>query len=386
MPATEPMVHIAGAGIGGLALAQVLRKHGIAYEVFERDESASVRPQGWALAMNWILPEIARSYPEDLPSIQQTSAESEGFKSIVKFWNGKEKQTLWSSVADRTEHMRANRAKLRDWHLGHLDVQWGKRFAGFDVRQDGRIATHFQDGETRVCDVLVGADGIRSQVRDALFAPNPPALNYLPLGVLAAEFDAPVSDYPKMEELGQSFCLAFADDCRFMMAPQSIRSDGSRYYWILTWPESKAVDQAFWTDLQSQSPEQWLQKAKEVASVLHPDFRAVIDAQDAKRMYAPFPVRDMVPTAIPDGRVTLLGDALHPMSPYGGEGGQSAIKDAIDLGEAIAKAVKAGGNLNDALKEYSQAAVQRNAAKVLEARTRTDHTQQPVPPIRQRRA
>jgi len=42
-----------GGGLGGLALAQALRKHGVAYEIFERDESADSRTQGWALSLHW---------------------------------------------------------------------------------------------------------------------------------------------------------------------------------------------------------------------------------------------------------------------------------------------------------------------------------------------
>lgn len=46
-------VLIIGGGLGGLALAQALRRHGVAYEIFERDESADSRTQGWALSLHW---------------------------------------------------------------------------------------------------------------------------------------------------------------------------------------------------------------------------------------------------------------------------------------------------------------------------------------------
>lgn len=46
---------IAGAGLGGLCLAQCLRKQGISFEVFERDENEHSRPQGWAIALHtWV--------------------------------------------------------------------------------------------------------------------------------------------------------------------------------------------------------------------------------------------------------------------------------------------------------------------------------------------
>jgi 2-polyprenyl-6-methoxyphenol hydroxylase-like FAD-dependent oxidoreductase len=48
-PNAKPKVLIIGAGIGGLVLAQVLRKHGISYRIFERDSGLISRTQGWAI-------------------------------------------------------------------------------------------------------------------------------------------------------------------------------------------------------------------------------------------------------------------------------------------------------------------------------------------------
>lgn len=52
MASTTPHIIIIGAGLGGLMLAQALRKRGITFEVFERDEHENARQQGWALGLH----------------------------------------------------------------------------------------------------------------------------------------------------------------------------------------------------------------------------------------------------------------------------------------------------------------------------------------------
>ncbi|KAK8048867.1 monooxygenase [Apiospora phragmitis] len=64
---SSPHVLIVGAGIGGLVLGQVLRKHGVSFEIFERSESRYARPEGWAVALHAILPEFFAAMPDDMP-------------------------------------------------------------------------------------------------------------------------------------------------------------------------------------------------------------------------------------------------------------------------------------------------------------------------------
>jgi len=50
---SHPRVLIVGAGLGGLAFAQALRKHQVPFEIFERDSGPYTRSQGWAIVLSW---------------------------------------------------------------------------------------------------------------------------------------------------------------------------------------------------------------------------------------------------------------------------------------------------------------------------------------------
>lgn len=66
-------VLIAGAGLGGLSLAQCLRKQGISYEIFERDEDENSRFQGWAIGIHSIIDDIKAAFPEDMGSLKEAT-------------------------------------------------------------------------------------------------------------------------------------------------------------------------------------------------------------------------------------------------------------------------------------------------------------------------
>lgn len=63
-------VLIVGGGLGGLSLAQALRKKGISFEIFERDENEDSRFQGWAIGIHSIIADLVSSFPDDMPDMK----------------------------------------------------------------------------------------------------------------------------------------------------------------------------------------------------------------------------------------------------------------------------------------------------------------------------
>ena len=77
-------------------------------------------------------------------------------------------------------------------------------------------------------------------------------------------------------------------------------------------------------------------------------------------------IRDMVPHAIPTGRVTLLGDATHPMAPFRGEGGNDAMLDGLSVTKAIRN--KAASTWPEMLKDYEREMIPRGTSAVMKSR------------------
>ena len=170
-------VIVIGAGLGGLSLAQSLVRVGVDVQIFERDKTPWGRAQGYRLhldadginALHEVLP------PELRAAFDATSQQTTPFTTIlttgldvVKRLPTKDEhdEKLWPGPHEKPTHCNVDRATLRQILLSGLGdvVHYDKRLERYESGADGVIA-YFSDGTTAKADVLVGADGIRSQVR-----------------------------------------------------------------------------------------------------------------------------------------------------------------------------------------------------------------------------
>jgi len=129
--------------------------------------------------------------------------------------------------------------------------------------------------------------------------------------------------------------LAFGEDCRFITLIGSIAEDKQTawYYWAVNWIDENVATADNW--LKSASAEERLDLAKKKCAGIDPSLLEVLEATQPQGMEVYIPVRDLLPSAIPEGRITLLGDAFHPMTFFKGEGGNHAMQDALDLGKLL---------------------------------------------------
>ncbi|KAJ8132213.1 hypothetical protein O1611_g1412 [Lasiodiplodia mahajangana] len=344
---TYPHVLIAGAGLSGLALAQILRKEGVSFEIFERDESVDARAQGWAIALHGpLLADIKASMPEDIGPISQTNhlTPLDHIPAQFAFYDvNKPDMRVGVNDDDSGQIVRANRQRLRDWLQQFIPVQYHKRVACVD--DSGKeIIVHFDDGSSASGDILIGAEGTRSVVRKHILH-GQDVLKPLPVGSLVGEIELTGADFAHQLELGHSAYIVMGDakdQCSMFGALNKVSPDGKTgyYYFLLHWVDEKAAlsteENPYWTV--NASCEELAAFARE-RTKLYPDYlRVLVDKVPVERYRRPGIVLQGVEldaSQLPAGRITLMGDAAHSMTPFRGEAGVCALTDALSLGRTI---------------------------------------------------
>ena len=119
-------VLIIGAGITGLVLGQALKKHGIAFSIFERDPSISARQGGWGLTIHWALETLISLLPQHvvqrLPEAYvDPEASEKGVNGNFLFFDLRSGEAKWKVPPNK--RIRVSRQRLRAVLLDGLDVQ-----------------------------------------------------------------------------------------------------------------------------------------------------------------------------------------------------------------------------------------------------------------------
>lgn len=349
-------VIIIGGGIGGLTAALALHAAGIGAEVFEA--AAEVKPLGVGINLQ---PHAVRELTE-LGLADRLAATGVATREFV--YANRFGQEIWAeprglAAGYRWPQYSIHRGRLQMllWEaarerLGAAHLHTGRRLVGFGQDASG-VTARFADGGTARGDALVAADGIHSAVR-AIFFPDegPPKWN----GCLLWRA---VSIAPPFRT-GASMVQAGHRDQKFVCYPIGNTEDGRS---IVNW----IAEKRFPADHEWRR-EDWNRPGKvEDFLPLFADWRfawldvpALIRATEAVYEF-PMVDRDPLPWWT-QGRVTLLGDAAHPMYPIGSNGASQAILDARWL--ALQLATQPG--IEAALAAY-EAARRPATAAVVEA-------------------
>jgi 2-polyprenyl-6-methoxyphenol hydroxylase-like FAD-dependent oxidoreductase len=222
---------------------------------------------------------------------------------------------------------------------GGLDdgvLQLGRECVGYEQNADG-VTAKFADGADERGDLLIGADGLRSVVRHGLLGDEP---------LRFARYSSWQSVANYRDELTPDglFRVIWGPGARFLY----YRLDSERLYW----------EGIFATEAGGQDPEGSRKQAvldrfggwaKPVPAIVEATTQGDIGRSD---VYDRPPIKQWG-----EGRVTLLGDAAHPMTNAAGQGANQTIEDSVVLGSRLGRApdIEAG------LREYERERIGRSA-------------------------
>ncbi|KAK7978102.1 monooxygenase [Apiospora saccharicola] len=343
----SPHVLILGAGLGGLTLAQSLRKKDISFEVFEKAQDDK-QPQGWAVGLHTMLKDFHESMPDDMPDFGMVNHLNPlKIMPEIAFYNGPDGEKLGYRDNGAGYWVRANRTRLRDWLSTKINVQFNKQAVRIE-EDDSGVTVHFKDGSKASGDIVVGAEGVHSPTRKHLLKGEDKLVRHKTASVGG---ECTLSGPLFVEQ------LQLAHSSYMINFPNTQHGDGKKYhlfvglnkvipdgksgdfYFTLLWTdEGVATDpDHFWT--RTASREELHAFARRITADLPEKFRRTVDETTVEGMLdKQITIYTLIldEDALPAGRITLLGDAAHAMTPFRGEGGCHAMQDALKLARAVA--------------------------------------------------
>ena len=336
---------IAGAGIGGLSAALCLQASGHSVQVFE--PVAQIRPLGVGINVMSSAALVLR----DLglaAALDETAIRTRCIEYRTRFGHLIQSDPRNMEAGFPAPQYSIHRGALQSLLLRALQeragggvVETGRRVSGYRQDADG-AALVFADGRIERGDLLIGAEGLRSPLR-AQIHPDDGPLNYEGTMMFRGAVEMPVSGD------GRTMVIAGDHDCKFVTYPiseQARRKGRALTNWVAEIRHSapRHIDDADW---RRGATMDYITPFRDFR-MPDMDIAAILEATDN---VTEFPMIDRDPLPFwTDGRVTLLGDAAHPMYPIGANGASQAILDASALAAALAEDPGPGG-----LKTYEAA-------------------------------
>jgi 2-polyprenyl-6-methoxyphenol hydroxylase-like FAD-dependent oxidoreductase len=326
-------VLIAGGGVGGLSLALMLHARGIACEVLEA--ASEVRPLGVGINT---LPHAIRELAALglLPALDAVAIRTRELRYLNRFGQLIRQEPRGLHAGHDVPQFSIHRGRLHAvlWEealrrLPSGPIRCGMRLERFETDGQG-VTIRLAGGETRRGAALVGADGIHSAVRNQLH-PQDGGIRWNGIQMWRGAVEWPAFE--------GGDCMIVAGDMREKLVLYPIAAGTSPGTRLTNWVVCAQIGDG------TQPPparEDWSRPGR-LADVLPHlrrfrmpwlDVEAMVRATHEFWEY-PMCDRDPLPHWT-QGRVTLLGDAAHPMYPVGSNGASQAVLDARCLADALA--------------------------------------------------
>lgn len=347
-------IAVIGAGMGGLATAAALRQAGIDATVYEQAQQFARLGAGIQIGCNAM--KVLRGL--GLESALRASS------FYPRSWNNREWDTgevrfdmIFGEAAEQkygAPYLLAHRGDLHAALASAVPadlVRLDHRVTGIDQTPDG-VALTFANGARVTADAVIAADGVHSTTRAMLFGADKP--NFTGRIAYRTTFPAALLDGYALDE-----CTKWWGPDRHIVI-YYVKPDRSEVYFVTSQPEPGFT-------VESWSARGDVGELRQAFEGFHDQVRRVLAACPAVHKWA-LVDRDPLPRWS-EGKVALLGDASHPMTPYMAQGAAMAIEDAAVLSRCLAGVDSDG--IPDAFRRFEATRKDRTARVQATSRTNT---------------
>ncbi len=373
-------VIIIGAGIGGLCLAQFLKKNNIEVQVFERDASPWDRKQGYRLHLDADgIDAIKKSVPASLYQLfELTSTNALCYTTILntdfslnrRFAIDEYSKTQHHVESGIARHLNVNRATLREILMVGLEevINYGAKFSYYES-DNNSVKAYFEDGQIAEGTMLVGADGASSVVRRQ----RTPEAKMMDSGARAIYGRIRLDEAKRvLPQLCVADVFTAASDSKKLilgvgpvifpvrpeLAPQALGINATLQeqpdYVGCIISGRKEYFENNDIDNRNKSSDELQKMAVELLKDWPGNaYQAPEVAEKGSFFY--IEMNSCIPfNLIPHPTVTLLGDAIHTMTPSLGRGANVALRDAALLGMAIMNAANTSKPMFESIRDYEK--------------------------------
>ncbi|MBO9691271.1 MAG: FAD-dependent monooxygenase [Chryseobacterium sp.] len=315
-------VIIIGAGVAGPILALQLKKIGFQSEIFEsRSENNTnegvflgITPNGLNVLKEFI----------DLEKLKEDYT-----PGSMKFFNARGKQiaelgTAYQKQQYGVETLQLKRANLNKYARfaaaeAGIKIEYGKRFISYS-ESDDQVTAYFEDGTSATGDIIIGCDGMFSEVRKQMF-PETSVIRYTKL--------ISTGGYAKVAELSEpldSIRMIFGERGFFAYSV----SDKGEVWWFNNYfreqePQPQEIEKTVKTEIKNHLAEIHKNDDPLLSSIIRNSYEIIA-----------YPIYDLPSLSHwYKGRVCLIGDAAHGISPHIGQGASLALEDTAVIAEQL---------------------------------------------------
>ena len=344
----NPGIGIVGGGIGGLTAALALLRRGFEVSVYEQASELQEVGAGLQISPNGVRVLCTLGLESDLMRI---CFEPEGKE--IRLWNTGDTWKLFDLGVESSErygfpYVTVHRNDLHQLLVTAVEaaspgaIHLDHRFTEVE-RNDGKVTLAFEGKPSATFDVVIGADGVHSKMRELLFGSGPAKFT----GIVAWRGVIPVELLPK--ELVKPVGVNWVGPGGHVIHYPIRRGELINF--------TSVIERQDWT-IESWSTPGTNQEYHDDYPGWHPEVHAYIAAIPQPFKWALI-ARPPMPEWV-KGRVALLGDACHPSLPFLAQGAVMALEDACIL----ARAFEEFDTIDEALSRYQAARIPRTTRAV----------------------